>query len=288
VDQAAQHLLQVINDILDLSKIEAGKMQLEHIEFSRDALLSGALAMVSEQARAKGLELVLDTDHLPRHMRGDPKHLAQALINLLANAVKFTDRGWVRLAGTLLAETGHRLQLKFEVSDTGVGIAPEQQGALFQAFEQADASTTRRYGGTGLGLALTRKIAGLMGGEAGMSSRPGEGSCFWFTAWVERCPAAAGAPADALLAEVRTRRALVVDDLPVSLSALSDTLSVLGLQVQALDDPQAALRLVQAEAAAGRGFDLLVLDWQMPPWTARPPCGPCAPRWANAPRPPSW
>ena len=264
VDQAAQHLLQVINDILDLSKIEAGKMQLAHIEFSRDALLSGALAMVSEQARAKGLELVLDTDHLPRHMRGDPKHLAQALINLLANAVKFTDRGWVRLAGTLLAETEHRLQLKFEVSDSGVGIAPEQQGALFQAFEQADASTTRRHGGTGLGLALTRKIAGLMGGEAGMSSRPGEGSCFWFTAWVERCLAAVDTPADSLLAEVRTRRALVVDDLPVSLSALSDTLSVLGLQVQALDDPQAALRLVQAEAAAGRGFDLLVLDWQMP------------------------
>ena len=264
VDQAAQHLLQVINDILDLSKIEAGKMQLEHIEFSRDTLLSGVLAMISEQARAKGLELVLDTDHLPSRMRGDPKHLAQALINLLANAVKFTERGWVRLASTLLAEDGQRLQLKFEVCDSGVGIAPEQQGALFEAFEQADASTTRRYGGTGLGLALTRKIAGLMGGEAGMSSRPGEGSCFWFTAWVERCPATVDAPADSLLADVQIRRALVVDDLPVSLGALSDTLSVLGLQVHALDDPQAALHLVQAEAAAGRAFDLLVLDWQMP------------------------
>ena len=265
VDQAAQHLLQVINDILDLSKIEAGKMQIEHIEFSRDVLMSGALAMVGEQARAKGLELVLDTDHLPGRMRGDPQRLAQALINLLANAVKFTERGWVRLAGTLLAEDGDRLLLKFEVSDSGVGIAPERQDALFQAFEQADASTTRRYGGTGLGLALTRKIAGLMGGEAGMSSRPGEGSCFWFTAWVERSQPVADAPADALLAEVRTRRALVVDDLPVSLSALSDSLSVLGLQVEARADPQAALQLVQAEAAAGRGFDLLVLDWQMAP-----------------------
>ncbi len=264
VDQAAQHLLQVINDILDLSKIEAGKMPIEHIEFARDGLMSDALAMVSEQARAKGLELVLDTDHLPSHMRGDPQRLAQALINLLSNAVKFTEQGWVRLAGRLLAEDGARLQLKFEVSDSGVGIAPEQQGALFQAFEQADASTTRRYGGTGLGLALTRKIAGLMGGEAGLSSRPGEGSCFWFTAWVERCPATVDAPADSLLAEVRTRRALVVDDLPVSLHALSDTLTVLGLQVQALDDPQAALRRVQDEAAAGRAFDLLVLDWQMP------------------------
>ncbi|UFU12313.1 response regulator (plasmid) [Ideonella dechloratans] len=265
VDQAAQHLLQVINDILDLSKIEAGKMQIEHIEFSRDVLMSGALAMVGEQARAKGLELVLDTDHLPGRMRSDPQRLAQALINLLANAVKFTERGWVRLAGTLLAEDGDRLLLKFEVSDSGVGIAPERQDALFQAFEQADASTTRRYGGTGLGLALTRKIAGLMGGEAGMSSRPGEGSCFWFTAWVERSQPVADAPADALLAEVRTRRALVVDDLPVSLSALSDSLSVLGLQVEARADPQAALQLVQAEAAAGRGFDLLVLDWQMAP-----------------------
>jgi signal transduction histidine kinase/DNA-binding response OmpR family regulator/HPt (histidine-containing phosphotransfer) domain-containing protein len=262
VDGAAKHLLQVINDILDLSKIEAGKMLLDDIEFSRDELLSGVLAMVSEQAHAKGLELILDTDHLPERMRGDPKRLAQALINLLANAVKFTEQGWVRLRGELLAEDGERLQVQFEVRDSGVGIPVERQGALFAAFEQADASTTRKHGGTGLGLALTKSIAGLMGGQAGLVSRPGEGSSFWFTGWVARAsswPQGHDAP---LLGGLR---ALVIDDLPVALDALKECLQLLGLQTDAHLSGPAALRRVQEETAAGRGFDVVLIDWQMQP-----------------------
>ena len=260
VDDAARHLLQVINDILDLSKIEAGKLVLDDVEFSRDELLRGAFDMVGEAAHAKGIELIVDTDHLPDRMRGDPKHLAQALINLLANAVKFTDRGWVRLRGELLAEDGERLQLRFEVRDSGVGIPPERQAALFNAFEQADISTTRRHGGTGLGLALTRHLAELMGGEAGLVSQVGEGSTFWFSCWVQR---AAEAGQRAVPLPVRGLRALLVDDLPESLNAISECLTVLGLQVDSHLSGAAGVQRAQDEMAAGRPFDVLLVDWRM-------------------------
>ena len=262
VDGAARHLLQVINDILDLSKIEAGKMVLDDVEFARDELLSGVLAMVSDQAQAKGLELILDTDHLPQRMRGDAKRLAQALINLLANAVKFTETGWVRLRGELLAEDGDRLQVQFEVRDSGIGIPAERQSALFAAFEQADASTTRKHGGTGLGLALTKSIAGLMGGQAGLVSRPGEGSSFWFTGWVGRARSRAAAH-DTL--QLGGLRALVVDDLPVALKAMTECLALLGLQPEARSSGPDALACMREELAAGRRFDVVLIDWHMAP-----------------------
>jgi hypothetical protein len=173
VDQAAQHLLQVINDILDLSKIEAGKMQLEHIEFSRDALLSGAWPWSANRPGPRAWSWCWTPTTCPPHARR-PQAPGPGPHQPAGQRRQVHRTGLGAPGRRLLAEDGHRLQLKFEVSDSGVGIAPEQQGALFQAFEQADASTTRRHGGTGLGLALTRKIAGLMGGEAGMSSRPGE------------------------------------------------------------------------------------------------------------------
>jgi len=262
VDGAARHLLQIINDILDLSKIEAGKMGLDDIEFSRDELLSGALEMVGEVADAKGLELALDAGNLPERMRGDPKRLAQALINLLANAVKFTEHGWVRLRGELLADQGGRLQVRFEVRDSGIGISPEQQGVLFNAFAQADASTTRRHGGTGLGLALTRHIAAMMEGEVGLVSQPGEGSSFWFTGWLRR---AAGSIAMRGEPRLQGLRALVVDDLPEALDAITATLGALGLQVDAHLTGRAAVRRVQDEAAEGRHFDVMLVDWRMAP-----------------------
>jgi PAS domain S-box-containing protein len=255
---AAKHLLGVINDILDLSKIDAGKLTLENIEFSRDELLSGALDMVIAAADEKGIELILDTDHLPAHMRGDPKHLGQALINLLANAVKFTEQGWVRLSGQLLAQEGERLQVRFEVRDTGIGIPADQQAALFNDFAQADSSTTRRHGGTGLGLALTRRLASLMGGDAGVHSEPGIGSAFWFTAWVGR---AADAGDRAPPPSLKGLRALVVDDLPEALSAISDTLVMFGLEVEAHADAGAALRAM----APGNAFDVLLINWRMAP-----------------------
>ena len=260
IDGAAQHLLQVINDILDLSKIEAGKLVLEDIEFSRDELLTKLFDMVSEAAQVKGLELVLDTDHLPDRMRGDPKHLAQALINLMSNAVKFTEKGWVRLRCELLAELGEKLQLRFEVADSGVGIPAEQQGALFKAFVQADASTTRRHGGTGLGLALTHHLAALMGGEVGMHSERGVGSTFWFTAWVGR--AATARHRDAAVS-VRGMRALLVDDLPEALHAMGEGLSLLGLQVDRHLSGAAAIERAESEIAAGRVYDVVLVDWHM-------------------------
>ncbi|MDE1948255.1 MAG: PAS domain S-box protein [Burkholderiales bacterium] len=260
IDGAARHLLHVINDILDLSKIDAGKLTLEDIEFPSDRLLAQAFEMVAETAAAKGLELILDTDHLPARLRGDPTHLAQALINLLANAVKFTEHGWVRLRAELLAEEGERLQLRFEVRDTGIGIAPERQGALFDAFEQADGSTTRRYGGTGLGLALTRRLARLMGGEAGVDSEPGRGSRFWFTAWVGRAAQAHSVTPLAL----DGLQALLVDDLPESLYVIAERLQGLGLVVDAVADGAQAVEHAARGLAAGRPFDVLLVDWRMP------------------------
>jgi two-component system, sensor histidine kinase and response regulator len=262
VDDAARHLLQVINDILDLSKIEAGKLRLERAEFGRDELLSRAFEMVAETARAKGLELIVDTDHLPERMVGDAKHLAQGLINLLANAVKFTEQGWVRLRGELLAEIGDRLQVRFEVRDTGPGIPKERQTHLFQAFEQADTSTTRRHGGTGLGLALTRHLATLMGGEAGVDSEPGVGSSFWFTAWVGR---AAEAGDRSIPVPIRGLHALLVDDLPEALAAIGDRLAQLGLEVDTQPDGAAAIARVEERMAAGQPFDVLMIDWRMAP-----------------------
>ena len=262
VDDAAHHLLQVINDILDLSKIEAGKMVLEDTEFSLDHLLARSLEMVRMRAAEKDLELVLDTDHLPPRLRGDPTRLAQALINLLSNAVKFTDTGWVRLHGELLQVQGQRQQVRFEISDTGVGIAPERQARLFEAFEQADNSATRRHGGTGLGLALSRHLATMMGGEIGMHSAPGQGSRFWFTAWLGMASPTTTPPVAGLL---RGRRVLLVDDLSEARAALGERLAMLGMQADALPGGNEALALVRTELAAGRVHDLLLVDWRMAP-----------------------
>jgi PAS domain S-box-containing protein len=260
VSDAARHLLQVINDILDLSKIEAGKLRLENIEFSRDKLLEQVFDMVSDAASEKGLELILDTGHLPERMRGDPRQLAQALINLVANAVKFTDRGWVRLRAEVLAEDGMRLQVRFEVRDTGIGIAPDGKASLFRAFEQLDSSTVRRYSGTGLGLALTYHLATLMGGEVGVDSEPGVGSAFWFTAWLGRATEQGDHAAPPAL---RGLRVLLVDDVPEALSAISDLLTMLGLEVDAHASGSAAVQRVTSEMAIGKSFDLMLIDWKM-------------------------
>ena len=261
VDAAAKHLLQVINDVLDLSKIEAGKMTLEQSEFSLESLLAGSFEMVGQRARDKGIELIVDADHLPERLRGDATRLRQALVNLLANAVKFTDRGWVRLRGTLLGETRSRQHLRFEVQDTGEGITPQALPRLFDAFEQADSSTTRRHGGTGLGLALTRHLVHLMDGEMGVTSQPGEGSTFWFTAWLDR----AGEAGDhAAPLAVQGLRVLVVDDLPEALASVADRLAMMGLQVHTAPGAAQALAQVQATMTAGQPFDLLLIDWRMP------------------------
>jgi CheY-like chemotaxis protein len=219
------------------------------------------MSLVGDEARRKGLELILDTDHLPRTLCGDPKHLAQALINLMSNAVKFTEAGWIRLGCEQLAEDATRLNLRFEVQDTGIGIAEHQQGTLFDAFEQADTSTTRRYGGSGLGLALTRELVTLMDGEVGFSSEAGRGSRFWFSVWLDK----AQPPQSLTEQSLRGLRVLLADDLPQSLAALDDSLQVLQIEVDAQGSGPATLHRVQEEAKAGRHFDALLLDATMSP-----------------------
>jgi PAS domain S-box-containing protein len=262
IGDAGQHLLQIINDILDLSKIEAGKLELEEIDFELDPLLARVFEMVGARARDKGLELVLDTDHLPGQLRGDPTRLAQSLINLLSNAVKFTASGWVRLRARTLLEDADGMLLRFAVTDSGEGITPERQAGLFTAFEQADSSMARRHGGTGLGLALTRHLAMLMGGEVGVHSTPGLGSTFWFTVRMRRARSAADPSRSVPL---QGMRALLVDDLPEALAALSDRLRQLGLIVDTHGEGRAAIDHVGAEAAAGRSYDVAVIDWRMAP-----------------------
>ncbi len=262
VGKAAQHLLQVINDILDISKIEAGKLTLEDSEFSLDELLANATELVAAEGRSKGLEMILDQDHLPRRLRGDATRLSQILINLLANAVKFTEHGWVRLRGQVVSEEGQRLQLRFEVQDTGPGIPAERQAALFSAFEQADNSSSRRHGGTGLGLALSRELARAMGGEAGVQSTPGKGSMFWFNAWLTR---AAEAPSQAPPVDLNGRRALLVDDLPESLAVIGERLLSMGLVVDAVGSGAECLKRVASAMAVGRAYDVMLIDWRMEP-----------------------
>ena len=264
VQEAARHLLQVLNDILDLSKIEAGKMVLEDSEFDLDKLLGRSLAMVRSLAADKGLEFSLDTHDLLGRLSGDPTRLSQALLNLLSNAVKFTTSGSVTLRGRLLCEEAQRLLLRFEVQDTGPGIPLERQQAVFEAFEQVDGSTTRRHGGTGLGLALVRHLAALMGGEVGLHSVPGEGSTFWFTAWLGRArqsgqqaAAAAGSANEELSREeaealLRSRhsgqRVLLVEDHFVNQAVASAVLRAASLEVETADNGRNALEMVSTKS----------------------------------------
>jgi signal transduction histidine kinase/DNA-binding response OmpR family regulator len=262
IDTAAKHLLHVINDILDLSRIDAGKMLLDNREFSLDEVLADAIAMVADRAREQRLELVLDTGQTPDSLRGDSTRLSQAIINLLANAVKFTAAGWVRLSVEVMQRDEHDVVLRFSVQDTGVGIAAQALPTLFSAFQQADSTTTRQFGGTGLGLALTRHLAQLMGGEVGVQSEPGVGSRFWFTAHMglgQRVAEPGQPPA------LAGRRALLVDDLTASLQALGDRLSLFGMAVDAFDSPQAALAHVAADTAAATPYDVLIVDSHLGP-----------------------
>jgi PAS domain S-box-containing protein len=260
VSDAAHHLLDVINDVLDLSKIESGKLQLEQTDFPIDAVLARACALVAERARAKGLELVLKSEGVPSLLRGDPTRVSQALLNLMSNAVKFTDRGSVVLRCELMGADADALRLRFSVRDTGVGVPADKIHDLFNAFEQADTSTTRRFGGTGLGLAITRRLALLMGGDVGVHTVQGQGSCFWFTANFER----ATQPAQADNARLPGRRVLVADDLPDARAAMADLLRRMGMQVDSVASGDEAVQAALLAEQRRRPYELLLLDADMP------------------------
>ncbi|MFM2419683.1 MAG: hypothetical protein RL385_4406 [Pseudomonadota bacterium] len=262
VSGAAKHLLHVINDILDLSKVDAGKMTLEDAPFFLEESLARILEIVRAGASDKGLELVVQVEALPARLRGDSTRLSQALLNLLSNAVKFTSRGWVRLSAAPVKEEASRILVRFEVEDTGEGIPLDRQSELFNAFEQADSSTTRRHGGTGLGLALTRSLANLMGGEVGLRSAWGKGSSFWFTAWLARAEAGGELVPPPYL---RGLRALLIDDLAEARTALCGLFGQLGLSVTPFASSEDALVALSKELGTPARYDLLVIDAEMAP-----------------------
>jgi PAS domain S-box-containing protein len=263
VSGAAQHLLGIINDILDLSKIEAGKLTIERAPFEVEKLIENTVDLVSERADAKGLEIVTDiVREIPSMLNGDSMRIGQVLLNFANNAIKFTERGSIVLRSRIESTLAHGLRIRFEVSDTGIGIAPEEQQRLFQSFEQADASTTRRFGGTGLGLAISRQLAQLMGGEVGVESNPGQGSTFWLSVPLGLTDSK---PRRRLLStDFLSRRVLVVDDLAEAREILTSMLSGFGLRVDQVGSGESALDAVVAADAAGDAYELVLFDWHMP------------------------
>jgi PAS domain S-box-containing protein len=263
IDGSGRALLDIINDILDFSKIEAGRMELEVIDFDIRRSVRDIVGSLAEGAQAKGLELLCLVHHdVPANLHGDPGRLRQILTNLVGNAIKFTERGEVVLRVNRSEQSADTVLLRFEVSDTGIGISPEAQSRLFSSFVQADGSTTRRYGGTGLGLAISKKLVSLMGGEIGVKSKPGQGSVFWLTARFGR-PAepVARAPESARLTG---RRVLIVDDNATNRAILRQQLAHWGLRVAGVEDGPSALLALRTAATSGKPYDLAVLDMKMP------------------------
>ena len=261
IHRSAESLLGVVNDILDFSKIEAGKLDMERIPFSLSEVLDGVGNLLGMKAEEKGLELLFaPAPGLPREIIGDPSRLRQVLLNLGDNAVKFTDRGEVVVGIEVLEQDAGSVLLRFEVRDTGVGIGAEQCEQMFEPFTQADASTSRRHGGTGLGLAISRQLVQLMGGEIGVESRVGQGSCFHFSARFGLVLAAAPGPAEASL----RARVLVVDDNASARDLLVNMAAVLGLAADAVGDGEAALQAMTRADRSDQPYELLVVDWKMP------------------------
>jgi two-component system sensor histidine kinase/response regulator len=262
ISRSAEALLQIINDILDFSKIEAGKLELESVEFCLRDVLEESIEMFAARAQAKGLELVCIVEpDVPAKVRSDPMRLRQVVVNLMGNAIKFTETGEIIVRAKRLDATG---MLRFEVTDTGIGIAQEALSQIFDEFSQADSFTTRQYGGTGLGLTICRQLATLMGGEIGVQSTVGSGSTFWFDVRLEALqdPQAGDSPARLPRLNFAGLRALVVDDNAHNREILYQHLRTWGMEVTAVDSGPEALQALQA--AGPDAFDLALLDDEMP------------------------
>jgi PAS domain S-box-containing protein len=264
VRESAETLLALVNDILDLSKLEAGRIDLEEIDFNLAALVESTIELLAPRAHKKGLELQHYVHPAARQdLRGDPTRLRQVLFNLVGNAIKFTERGSIEIDVRNAHVDDDGVKLHFAVTDTGIGIATEARGRLFQKFAQADSSITRRYGGTGLGLAISRQLVELMGGQIGVESEPGRGSMFWFTI---RLPVASQPVLDdqAARRSLTGLRVLVVDDTEMNRRILRKQFEAFGMHVTEANDGVAALGVLETAFARGAPFDLVLLDQMMP------------------------
>jgi two-component system sensor histidine kinase/response regulator len=264
IKSSGQHLLGIINEILDFSKIEAGKLTVERVEFDLDKVLENVSNLIAEKAEEKGLELIFDIEPsvVSTRLKGDPLRLGQILINFCNNAVKFTDKGEVVIRAQVVEAAGDNQLLEFSVSDTGIGMTEAQIGRLFQAFEQADTSTTRKYGGTGLGLAISKRLAELMGGDVGVTSELGKGSTFWFTA---RLGKGGVAPRPHLLrSDLQGRRVLVIDDNSQARTVLSSMLINMAFVADEAPSGEEGIEMVCQSAKRSEPYEIIFVDWQMP------------------------
>jgi PAS domain S-box-containing protein len=272
IDIAARRLLGIMNDILDVSKIEAGKLTLERITFSLEEALKNVRDIVGEHAEQKRLPLIFTVaPEVPKYLVGDPLRLGQILINLVNNAIKFTDQGEI-VVKVMMSDESPKAEnqandlrmLKFTVADTGIGMTPPQMAKLFQAFNQADTSVTRKYGGTGLGLAISKQLAELMGGTVWLESEPGVGSTFYFTAAFGTAAEVLPQPTPASLNDLQQKSILVVDDSPSTRHSLVAMLRANGLEARAVASGEEALTALAGRSQAGEPFDVVLMDWRLP------------------------
>jgi len=263
LESSSQALLVIIDDILDFSKIEAGMLQMELVDFSLDKVLHHLFSVLGMRIEEKGLELLLDIDKsVPHYLIGDPLRLGQVLINLVTNAIKFTDQGEILIKIEMINLTAKQITLCFSIKDSGIGISPEAIAQLFDAFTQADTSTTRKFGGTGLGLAICKRLVEMMGGNISVESQLGQGSSFSFTALFGR-QVEEHERTFQLPGNLHGIRVLIVDDNKTSRTILQQELNTFSLQVIAVDSGEAAIVALET-AAQTQPYDLIFLDWKMP------------------------
>ncbi len=264
IQSGANSLLRIINDILDFSKIEAGKLDIESIEFHLEDVLENLANLVPIKAREKNLEILFDTaSDVPLSLMGDPLRLGQILLNLTNNAVKFTDHGEIVVSTKLVNKTEDQATLSFAVRDTGIGMTAEQAAKLFQAFTQADTSTTRKYGGTGLGLTISKRLVEMMDGQIGVDSEPGKGSTFHFTADF-KLASQEMAKRSRQVGDLKGMRVLVVDDSTTSQNIFKETLESFSFEVAVADSGEKALTEFKKAADRGQSYNLIIMDWKMP------------------------
>jgi signal transduction histidine kinase/CheY-like chemotaxis protein len=262
---SAETLLTVLGDVLDFSKIEAGKLELEQTVFGLPEVMDGAVRLFAEKAEKKGIELVCQVaEDVPVELRGDPNRLRQILLNLVGNALKFTEHGEVVVRCGCQQSTDGWAVLRFEVQDTGCGIAPEQQGLIFEAFAQADSSMARTHGGTGLGLAICRQLCELMGGQIGVQSTPGRGSTFWFTVRLQQIVEPSPTRAPDRRVDLKALHVLVVDDCAVTRQFVREYITAWRGRSEEAENGDQGLERLRAAVRRGDPFTVAVLDWQMP------------------------